>query len=151
MLGGCVSLTAHPAQQVPKPIDMLLPVEVRIHPFTGTRTFDEAGGVKGIEVRVEAVNGFGDSTAAFGEFAFELYAFKSGDPDPKGDLIYNWQQSLLDAKQNRVHWDPITRTYVFRLQWHKAIPVGQRFVLTASFSSPFTERLYAEHVFVSGQ
>ena len=31
------------------------------------------------------------------------------------------------------------------------IPVGQRFVLVAVFTSPFTQRLFAERVFVSGQ
>ena len=31
------------------------------------------------------------------------------------------------------------------------IPVGRKFVLQAVFTSPFTERMFAERVFISGQ
>jgi hypothetical protein len=136
---------------VPAPVNLLLPHQIRLHPFTGTRTFDQAGGVKGVEVRVEATNAFGDSTLAFGDFRFELYQFRATSPDPKGALLHHWELSLQDVDANMLHWDRITRSYVFKLQWTKPIPVGQRFVMAVSFASPHTERLYAEHVFISGQ
>ena len=141
-----------PGQQpVPPPIDLLLPGSIRIHPFTGTRTFDVKGGVKGIDVRIQALNAYGDATKAFGEFRFELYEFLPNSRDPKGKRLGLWRNDVLEPKVNLLHWDSITRTYSFKLQWYEPVPVGQRFVLAAVFSSPFTERLFDERVFVSGQ
>jgi len=59
--------------KLPAPLHLLLPRAISIHPFTGTRTFDKAGRVKGIDVRVEALDAYGDSTKAFGKFRFALY------------------------------------------------------------------------------
>lgn len=138
-------------RSVPEPIDLLLPHEIRIHPFTGTRTFDEAGGVRGIEVRVEARDAYADPTKAFGEFRFELYNYKPNRPDHRGDRLAMWRESLLEPEKNLVHWDEITRTYEFKLQWARPIPVGKRFVLVAVFDSPFTPRLFAERTAISGE
>ena len=136
--------------EVPAPLDLLLPREVRIHSFTGTRTFDQqGGGVRGIDVRVEAIDAFGDSTKAFGEFRFEMYAIGAGGR--VGKQLTVWQESVLDVEKNMLHWDPISRAYRFKLQWDRSIPVGRRFLLKAVFISPFTERLFAEREFVSGE
>jgi hypothetical protein len=140
-----------PATPIPEPVSLMLPKEIRIHPFTGTRTFDDAGGIKGIDVRIEAVDAYGDATKAFGDFRFELYTFKENSPDPKKQRIALWEVPLMDPKTNLTHWDNITRTYEFKLQWDQAIPVGQKFVLVAVYSSPYTQREFAERTFVSGQ
>lgn len=137
--------------RVPQPLHLLLPKAIRIHPFTGTRTFDEAGGVRGIDVRIQAVDGFGDSTKAFGKFQFVLYQHRSDLPSGRGLEIATWEEDLLDAEKNLIHWDSITRAYVFKLQWNRAIPVGQKVILAVGFSSPFTARKFAERDFVSGQ
>jgi hypothetical protein len=137
--------------KVPAPLHLLLPRAIRIHPFTGTRTFDEAGGVKGIDVRVEALDAYGDATKAFGKFQFALYQYQSDSPSPRGPRVATWEEDLLDPEKNLVHWDSITRAYAFKLQWYRAIPVGQKFILAVDFSSPFTARKFAERVFVSGQ
>jgi hypothetical protein len=139
------------AQQVPQPISLMLPKSIAIHPFTGMRVFDDAGGVKGIDVRIEAKDSYGDSTRAFGDYRFELYTFRPNSLDPKDAQIATWEVPLTDPKVNRLHWDNITRTYKFRLQWNQPIPVGQHFVIVVVFSSPLTERMFAERVFVSGQ
>ncbi len=136
---------------VPEPLHLLLPETVRVHPFTGTRTFDEAGGVKGIDVRVEALDAYGDATKAFGTFRFALHRHRADSPDPRGARIATWEENLLEPEKNMLHWDSITRAYKFKLQWYRAIPVGSRFVLAVTFSSPFTERKFAERVFVSGE
>jgi len=149
---GDATAEAFDRQSVPEPLHLLLPHEVRIHPFTGTRTFDEAGGVRGLDVRVEAKDAYGDMTKAFGDFRFELYAFRANSPDPKGRRLMVWRESLLDPKDNLMHWGGmVARRYQFRLQWDQPIPVGRKLVLTVTFTSPFTERLTDEHVFVSGQ
>ena len=137
--------------KVPAPLHLLLPKAIRIHPFTGTRTFDEAGGVKGIDVRVEALDAYGDATKAFGKFHFALYQHKADSPSPRGPQVATWEEDLLTPEKNLVHWDSITRAYAFKLQWYQAIPVGQKFVLSIDFASPFTPRRFAERVFISGQ
>ena len=137
--------------KVPAPLHLLLPRAIRIHPFTGTRTFDEAGGVKGIDVRVEALDAYGDATKAFGKFHFVLYQYQPDSPSPRGPRVATWEEDLLDPEKNLVHWDAITRAYAFKLQWYRAIPVGQKFILAVDFSSPFTARKFDERVFVSGQ
>jgi hypothetical protein len=147
-----VSARPEPADvKVPEPLHLLLPKAIRIHPFTGTRTFDEAGGVKGIDVRVEALDAYGDAAKAFGRFQFALYQYQSDSPNPRGPRVATWEEDLLDPEKNLVHWDSLTRAYAFKLQWYRAIPVGQKFILAVDFSSPFTARKFAERVFVSGQ
>lgn len=155
--GGGMSMTAAGGtggvvvQKVPEPLHLLLPDSIRIHPFTGTRTFDEQGGIKGIEVRVEALDAYGDPTKAFGDWHFSLHAWQAGVADNRGKQVATWEEPLLTAQKNLLHWDSITRTYKFKLQWYKPIAVGHKFILTATFSSPFTERKFAQREFVAGQ
>jgi len=154
MAAGCASPPASSSggqMEVPSPINLLLPRKIRIHPFTGTRTFDQAGGIRGIDVRIEALDATDDSTKAYGDFRFELYAFRPNSLDPKGKLLAVWDVSLSKPQENLLHWDSIIRAYKFKLQWDQPIPVGRRFVLVAIFSSPFTERLFDQRVFVAGQ
>ena len=136
---------------VPEPIHLLLPQGIRIHPFSGMRTFDQTGGLRGIDVRIEAIDAYDDSTKAFGKFLFALHRFRPGTPNPRGQRVATWEEDLLDPRKNVRHWDSITRVYKFRLRWDRAIPVGSRFLLTATFSSPFTRRKYAERDFVAGE
>jgi len=143
------STTTQPA--VPEPVDLLLPHSLRIHPFTGTRTFDETGGVRGIEVRLEALDAFGDSTKAFGDFRFELYAYHPDQPDHRGRQINIWDISLSEPRSNAIHWDKVHRNYLFKLRWDEPMQVGRRFVLGAVFTSPFTDRLFAQRIFTAGE
>jgi hypothetical protein len=138
---------------VPKPVNLLLPTSINIHPFTITRTFDDAGGIKGVDVRVEAFNAFHEATKAFGSFRFEIYTHQSNNLEPKGDLRGVWEiePALLDAKENMRYWNRSQQMYEFKLQWAKPIPVGQKFVLVAVFTSPFTRRLTTQRIFTSGQ
>ena len=138
-------------QPVPAPLDLMLPRSIRIHVFTRTETFDEERGLAGVNVRIEAVDAYGDSTKAFGTFRFEMYQFVPNTIDPKGKLLASWDEPLLDPRKNLLHWQKVHRIYEFKLQWDRPVPVGQRFVLSAIFSSPFTERMITERVFVSGQ
>jgi hypothetical protein len=148
LASGC---TQRPAIRldVPYPVSLLLPREIRIHSFTGTKAFED--GSKGLEVHIEARDSYGDSTKAFGDFRFELHAFRAQNPDPKGNLIHTWTESLLDPKTNATHWWSVSRTYVFKLQSDQPIVSGRQYVLLAVFSSPYTERLFAQRVFTAGQ
>ena len=158
-LAGCEPVEVHtPAEgvhverkQAPSPLNLLLPEAIRIHPFTGTRTFDQQGGISGIEVRTEATDAYGDATKAFGHWRFELYEHRAFASEAKGKKIAVWEADMMDPKTNRMHWDSITRTYAFRLKWDLAIPVGHKFVMVAIFSSDYTKRLFTERTFVAGQ
>lgn len=134
------------AGKVPRPLDLLLPQSIRIHPFTSVKMLDEAKGVRGLEVRVEALDAYQDAAKAFGEFRFELYSYRAFSSDHRGTLLTTWEESLASPRRNIARWDHITRSYVFKLQLYRSVPQGQRLVLVAYFSSPYTERLYAERV-----
>ena len=135
--------------EVPYPVSLLLPKEIRIHSFTGTKVFED--GQKGIEVHVEARDSYGDPTKAFGDFRFELYVFRAQNPDPKGRLIASWSEPLLDPKVNALHWWNVSRTYVFKLQCDQPIAIGQQYVLLATFNSPYSDRKFAQRVITAGQ
>ena len=138
-------------QSVPHPITLLLPKEVHIDAFTGTRTFDRAGGVRGIDVRIKATDHYGTVTKAFGVFRFELYTVVSNNANRRGKLVSRWNVDLSNPKVNVKHWEDIPPCYKFRLKWSRPIPVGQQFMLAVVFSSPFTERKFHERVFVAGE
>jgi len=138
--------------KVPTPVDLLLPQKIRIHPFTSMRTFEESN-VRGVEARIETLDAFGDPVKAFGEFRFELWSYRANNPEHKGKLLNNWTVSTNDARANQMHWDHVTRAYLFKLELTK-LPEPEenekletkRYVLVAVFSSPYTNRLFAEHV-----
>ena len=134
-----------------KAMEHVLPHSISIHPFTGTRTFDEKGGIRGIDVRIEVSDAYGDPTKAFGDFRFEMFAFVPDSPNPRGQRIAMWEESLRQDDKNILHWDKITHTYQFKLRWDNPITVGKKFVMTATYSSPYTPRLFDEHVFIAGQ
>ena len=138
---------------VPQPVNLLLPKSIGIHGFTKTRTFDQTGGIRGVDVRVEVFNAFHEAAKAFGSFRFEVYTFKSNSLDPRDELrgIWEVEPSLLDPRENMRYWNRSQQMYEFKLQWDKPIPVGRKFVLVAVFTSPFTPRLTAQRIFTSGE
>jgi hypothetical protein len=157
-LGGCgsgwgLSRPQATTQPVPAPIELLLPRSINFQGFTGgPRALDPSGQAKGIEVHIAAKDAFGDATKAFGDFRFELYDFRKNSSDPKGERLASWEVSTVDQRSNRDHWNEVHRMYEFRLGWNQAVPVGNKLVLVAVYSSPFLgERLFAQHVFVAGE
>ena len=149
--GGVLREPAPGETEVPYPVNLLLPQELAIHPFTGTKDFDEAGGAKGIDVQIEFKDAFGDSGKAFGTFRFELYTFRADSPDPKGERITFWEVSLMDPKTNLLHWKSFAQRYQFKLEWQRTLPVGRRYALAVTYSSPYSTRLEDERIFVVGQ
>ena len=94
---------------------------------------------------------FGNSAKAFGDFTFELYEFQPNSIEPKGTRLAVWEQTTLEARENLKFWDETRRMYEFRLQWDQAPAPGKKLVLVARFSSPFSERLFAQYIFISGE
>jgi hypothetical protein len=144
-VSGCCTDPPVGEVQVPEPINLLLPREIRVHPFT---EIHRASGDRpaGVDVRVEAVDSFGDTTKALGTFRFEVYTFRAGNTDPKGRQLAIWDIPVASGETNLLHWDSITRTYSFPLEWNVPIEGESRFVVVGVFTSPFTPRLMHERV-----
>ena len=136
-------------EPVPAPIDLLLPRQVEIHPFTQTAAFDTGGG--GIHARVKALDAFGAETRAFGKFRFELYDFRPQNQDTKGLRLGQWTEDLSHPENNLTHWDRHTRSYEFKLAWDHEIPTGRELILVVLFTSRFTERLIDERKLIAGE
>ena len=143
---GCGDPASSGNIEVKPPLSLMLPRSIQIHPFTALRSQENS-----VDVRLEAKDAYEDTTKAFGTFRFELYAFKAYSPNPKGALIASWEVDLMNPHENFVHWDAITRSYVFKLELNASIPAGRRLILTAAFESPYSvNRLFAkEYEFVS--
>jgi len=134
---------------IPAPVNLILPKTIHIHPFTATRQLDDSSGQPGIGVRLEAMDTYGETARAFGDFRFELYAYKPNSLDSRGSLMGVWDIPLSDPDVNLAHWDRITRAYRFKLLWDRPLPLGQKYVLVAIFNSPYTPRLFDQRVIVS--
>ena len=137
-------------QQLPEPYNMLLPQKVRLHPFSGA-TFGDATTPGGLDVRVEAIDAYGDPTKAFGVFRFEVFQLQDLTPDGKGNRIAVWEEDVQDPQKNFQHWDRISRAYQFRLCWGDKAPEGGKYILQVSYCSPYTQRLFAQRTFVPGE
>jgi hypothetical protein len=135
--------------QVPHPINLLLPQEVAIHPFTRLSGFGDGKG--GVHARVKALDSFGTETRAFGTFRFELYEAKKQSLERRGKRLADWEINLDEPDQNLLHWDRHTRSYEFKLGWDHNLTPGRAVILTASFTSRFTPRLNDEREIIAGE
>ncbi len=51
----------------------------------------------------------------------------------------------MNPRENLLHWDSITRSYVFKLRLNQSVETVKRLVLTAVFESPYDfKRLFAK-------
>ena len=137
------------AQEIPAPINLLLPQTIVVHPFTQTNTFGQES--FGLHVRVQAKDYYGDPTKAFGDFRFELYDFRHQHQGKKGKKITQWEVALSKPGTNVVHWDRHTRSYEFKLSMDQPIQEGTQMILVVVFTSRFTPRLIGEREIVAGE
>ena len=100
------------------PIDMLdarwpyWPDAMRIHPLT-MASRDRETNEPILEARVEMTDRFGDTTKCVAQFQFELH---DGAPASQNTTpMREWSVDARDPERNRVHFDKVTRTYLFRL------------------------------------
>lgn len=148
-LGGCTGDWVRPTgsgasavEAVPHPINLLLPQQIEIHPFT--RITDFGDGASGVHARVKALDTFGAETRAFGNFRFELYEVQAQTLERKGKRLADWEVNLAEPDLNLLHWDRHTRSYEFKLGWTHRLPRDRDVILTVSFTSRFTTRLNDE-------
>jgi len=86
---------------------------IRIYP--STRYVREGDKVM-LEARVEFVDQMGDTVKAGGDMRFDLWPLDVNSGQTGGELIYEWTVPLRTIAKQREHYDPITRTYTFRLK-----------------------------------
>ncbi|GAG07820.1 unnamed protein product, partial [marine sediment metagenome] len=137
------------AQEIPAPINLLLPKTIVVHPFTQTNIFEQ--GSFGLHVRVQAKDYYGDPTKAFGDFRFELYEFRRQHQGKKGKKITQWEVGISRPKANLLHWDRHTRSYEFKLSIDRPVREGAHMMLVVVFTSRFTSRLVGEREIIAGE
>lgn len=105
------------------------PVALRI--FPSTRYVQEQGQPL-LEARIELLDAMGDSIKAAGQMQLELFA---SDPAglTLGRRLYLWNAAVLTLEDQREHYDPITRTYLFRLELDDLAVTQRPTVLRATF------------------
>jgi hypothetical protein len=124
---------------------MFRAVSMRIHPiFTRVRDWTGDGVTDGIEALVEFQDRFGDPCKASGKLIFELYSFQKFDPERRGERICNpWEEPLTTLAQQSKHWNRISRTYSFQLEYYLISPQAS-YVLTAEFLQTGGERFFTQ-------
>ena len=112
------------------------PVSVRIHPtFTQVKSWMGDENPEGIEALLEVRDRWDEPIRATGKVIFELYNYRTGYPDPRGDRIVNpWVASLATVEEQATRWDRVSRAYKFQLAC-PGIERGKPYVLTASFET----------------
>jgi len=120
------------------------PAAMRIHPFTSIE-YDEKRQTHVLEARVEMLDQVGDITKAVGTLRFELYQL--GEQASAGasqtEMLYSWDAPLRTIEQNRAHFDPITRTYLFKLKLDHPPEPGSRLRVVAQLTDPADRHLTA--------
>lgn len=86
--------------------------QIRVYPSS---RFKLREGAAVLDLRLELTDDMGDAVKAVGQAQVELY--QGGEPNrPSLDRkLYVWQIPLRTLTHQRMHWDSITRAYVFQL------------------------------------
>jgi hypothetical protein len=147
-----VGCAADPSLSTRTGEDMFAPRAVRLHPvFTKIASWSGDERPEGIEALVELRDQFDDTCKGAGSLVFELYEYRTNQPDPRGRRLYNpWQVDIDTAEQQRERWDRTGRCYTFRLAAER-INANGRYVLTVSFTPTNGPRLFDRIVLGSGR
>jgi hypothetical protein len=118
---------------------MFAAVAMRVHPiFTDIKDWTGDGRPDGIEAMVEFEDQFGDPTKASGNIIFELFTYRTNNPDPRGDRVVNpWVASMRSLADQQARWNRTSRTYLFQLEY-PAVRHDTNYVLAATFDTGST-------------
>jgi len=117
------------------------PRRMRIHPLTQLATDRDTGQLV-IETRVEFFDSLGHTTKGIGQVLVDLHAARSAETEP----LETWALNLADPQVNADHYDDLTRTYLFRLEFDPLV-LPDRPEIRAYFRSSDGRRLQAEQPF----
>jgi len=117
------------------------PSRIRVYPSTH---FIQDGEQTILDARIELIDDMGDPVKAAGRLRLELFARSTtGKPDI-GTRLYNWEVSTWTIDDQKRHYDPITRAYLFRLKLDESQTSKIQTVLKVMFTSGSSERLEAQ-------
>ncbi len=125
----------------PGPYWMPVPTSVRVYP--STRFIKESGRAI-LEARFELYDEMGDPVKYVGAFQIELYSVDEALGNTPRRLLYTWNTRLVSLDQQREHYDPITRGYLFRLGVDDLRIAKQTTLLKVAFTPVDRPRLEAE-------
>lgn len=129
-------------------LNLMLPTQIEIMPFTRIASFDKDEIPEGLLVVLRPADRFGDAVKAAGLFYFELYSFQRASGDPKGQRLAFWERNLDTPEEIVSHWTH-AEMYEFRLGWPEgatSIRPGHKYVLTATYRTPWDETIPDEHI-----
>ncbi len=129
-------------------VEFYSPESIEILQFTKPKSFDDDAIPDGIGVSLRPKDCGGDTVKAYGEFMFELYAYRSASGQRRGQLLQSWSQPVVDLDDQKQFWDHVTTTYEFQLSWEGSpIPPQRKYILAVSFQAPGGKRLFDEYEF----
>ena len=125
--GGCAESggTGSPAMPLVTgdgpPVWPFWPMRMRLHPLSRLVTNPETGETV-IEVRIELFDDTGDTVKGIGLVRINLHEIPL--PEGGGSVsempVATWNRDLRDLELNELHFDDVTRTYLFRLEVDEA-------------------------------
>lgn len=118
------------------------PTRMRFHPLTRLAT-DAETGTTIIEARLELFDRDDFTTRGYGEVRIDLHdRWGRTGHDP----IQMWEMDLKDLEANRERYDPVTRTYLLRLEPEPGHTLPEDPVLWGYFMSADGTRLGEESI-----
>lgn len=153
LLSGCLS------PPPPPPADeanrLFTVVSMQLDTFSKVKNWTGGSAPSGVEAVVEFDDAFGDRTKAAGTILFELFDYRAGWPDPRGQRVVNpFSASLMTFDEQRAHWDRASGAYIFRLAYDQ-LAWDHSYVLSATYEAPAgsgtVNRLFAQIVLPAKQ
>ncbi len=129
-------------------LSLMLPNHISILPFTRVASLDKDNIPDGLIIVLRPTDRFGDPVKAAGPFYFELWSFQQASGEPKKDRLAFWEQALDTPDKIASHWTH-AEAYEFKLGWPEgatSIRPGHKYVLTATYRTPWDETITDEYV-----
>jgi len=130
-------------------LSLMLPQEIKIWPVTQIKSFNEDNIPDGILVVLRPLDKFGDPVKAVGLFYFELWTYENATAERKGQRLAFWDRTIGTAEEVRLYWTR-AQMYEFQLAWTQgaeSIKPGRKYILTATYRTPWDETIRDEYVF----
>jgi hypothetical protein len=89
------------------------PTSIRVHPLTRLAPRDEDPEKLLIEARIELTDADGHSSRGCGQLQIRMFNLDAPDTE---EPVPHWKLDLRDRAFNSERFDPVTQTYLFRLE-----------------------------------
>ena len=126
---------------------LVLPVRIKIQPWTRPISFAGTGEIDGLEVLLAAYDFLGDEVKAVGRLHLELYTRRKASADRLGEQVAHWSIDLDEGEQVARHWDRSVRFHRLPLRLASGSLEPGRYVLSARLLTPPDQCLFDEYEF----